>query len=150
MYALTDKPQLQQVSFDDTIAGELHRLKGTELPEEQLDPAARHLVQYVGMGPGLQPRCYGPIELDKSGCVIVSTDGVHSMPTKAFERLALHAPTFSKLGQRLIQAAEWMGGNDNATVIVLPLEDSDRAIAAEDYHGVEFSTLHSAKLTCCA
>ena len=138
VYTFTGKSQLQQISFDDTIAGELQRLKGTDLPEELLDPATRHLAQYVGMGAGLQPRSYGPIELDENGCILVSTDGVHSMPSKALERIATHAPTLSKLGQRLIQAAEWMGGNDNATVVILPQQDSNPAVIADEYPGFEF------------
>ena len=120
IYALKGRTRVEQISSDDTIAGELQRIKGLSAPQENVDPAARQLAQYIGMGPGIQPRIYDSISADQPGWIMITTDGVHSMPAKTLEQFAVHAPTLYKLGTRLIQTSEWLGGFDNASLIIIP------------------------------
>src|SRR6185437_3506364 len=97
IYIVSGKARVEQISADDTIAGELQRIKGINVRPEDVDPAARQLAQYVGMGPGIQPRTYD-VMLGQSGPLILCTDGVHSIPSRTFEQVILHAPTPYKLG----------------------------------------------------
>jgi PPM family protein phosphatase len=120
IYALKGRTRVEQISSDDTIAGELQRIKGVNVPQEDVDPSARQLAQYIGMGPGIQPRIYDSISADQAGWIMITTDGVHSMPAKTLEQFAVHAPTPYKLGTRLIQTSEWLGGFDNASLIIIP------------------------------
>jgi serine/threonine protein phosphatase PrpC len=129
IYAASGKTRVEQVSTDDTIAGELQRIKGINIEPENVDPTARQLAQYVGMGPGIQPRTYDLMR-DQSGPIVLCTDGVHSIPSRTFEQVTLHAPTPYKLGTRLIQISEWLGGFDNASLIVIP--SVLKAISRED------------------
>lgn len=116
IYAVSGKTRIEQISADDTIAGELQRIKGINVQPEDVDPVARQLAQYVGMGPGIQPRAYD-LRRSQPGTMILCTDGVHAIPSRTFEQVILHAQTPYKLGTRLIQISEWLGGFDNASLI---------------------------------
>jgi serine/threonine protein phosphatase PrpC len=129
IYAVSAKARVEQISTDDTIAGELQRFKGIDVQPEDVDPAARQLAQYVGMGPGIQPRTYDLMR-SQLGPIILCTDGVHAIPSRTFEQVTLHAPTPYKLGTRLIQISEWLGGFDNASLIIVP--SAMKAIPRED------------------
>jgi serine/threonine protein phosphatase PrpC len=67
IYALKGRTRVEQISSDDTIAGELQRIKGVNVPQEDVGRAARQLAQYIGMGPGIQPRIYDSISVDQAG-----------------------------------------------------------------------------------
>lgn len=132
IYKVIPKARLEQISFDDTIAGELRRIRGSEFQPDESDPTARHLSQFIGMGPGLQSRIYGP--LDGDGWLLLTTDGIHSMPTKAMEHIAIHAPSPYKLATRLIQVSEWVGGFDNASIVVSPARAKAPLFQADEDH----------------
>lgn len=131
IYKVAEKA-LEQISFDDTIAGELQRIKGTDFQPDDGDPASRHLSQFIGMGPGLQAHVYGPLDCD--GWILLTTDGIHSMTAKTFEQIAIHAPSPYKLATRLIQVSEWVGGQDNASIVVFPARAKRPLFQASEDH----------------
>lgn len=148
IYTLHEQNRLEQISTDDTIAGELQRIRGGSLQPEEVDPSARQLAQFVGMGPGIQPRIYEAMSPSQGGWIMMTTDGVHSIPQKLLERLAIHASSPYSLSQRLIALARWLGGFDNASLVLIPCVlrspslEEERAVA----EGLEFWNPFSGKL----
>ena len=138
IYRVFAKLRLEQLSSDDTIAGELQRIKGAEFRPDLADPTTRQLAQYIGMGPGIQPRIYGPLKpLDD--WILLSTDGIHSMSSKILERISINSPNPYKMGTRLIQVSEWLGGDDNASLVIFPanLKPRSENINGESAPGIE-------------
>jgi PPM family protein phosphatase len=116
LYEFSDSRKVRQLSTDDTIAGELKRLKGTE-SDLQLEPFSNRLAQFVGIGEGLEPRTHiiDPDAADSS--YLLSTDGTRVIDEATFERLVSAAPSLQALALRLIHLSNWCGGQDNSSVI---------------------------------
>jgi serine/threonine protein phosphatase PrpC len=110
IYGLTRSRDAKQLSRDDTVAGLLGRRER---------PGADGLVQYIGMGAGIQPRI---IEIDREefGCVLITSDGVHCTSATALAQV-IGAPTSNlDLIRRLLALSDALGGQDNGTALLLP------------------------------
>lgn len=106
---------LTQLTKDDTIAGQL----------EGRDPnfhGSADLLQFVGVGPGLEPHITQLLLLPSSKLLITS-DGVHYLPTELLARVGGNAPDDGVYIRRLIELSKWCGGHDNASALVLSPSD---------------------------
>jgi PPM family protein phosphatase len=110
IYGLTRSRDAKQLSREDTVAGLLGRHDG---------PGADRLVQYIGMGAGLQPRI---IEIDQEefASVLITSDGVHCSSQATLAQV-IRAPTSNlDLIRRLLALNNALGGEDNGTAVLLP------------------------------
>ncbi len=117
VYEYMNAGGLQQRSTDDTIAGELSRLKGDDPIAADLEGFSRQLAQFVGMGPNMEARVYQmPIGTHVQS-YLLSSDGAHGVQKETIQAVVAHAtkPLFAV--SRLLQLSRWCGGVDNATVI---------------------------------
>jgi serine/threonine protein phosphatase PrpC len=114
VYWMDDKT-LTQASIDDTIAGQLGKS-----PEEANEQS--RLLQFVGMGPDLEPHV-ARLDTDSLGAVVLTTDGVHYLsPSPGWlGQIIRHSPDPGVCVKRLIDLAKWCGGPDNATVAMITL-----------------------------
>jgi len=111
IYGLTPSHELVQLSQDDTLAGVLGQGDGVRSDQNQL-------VQYLGMGEGLEPhiiRASRPLD-----SILLTTDGVHNASQEMFGRIvrgAAGAP--AELVRKLLTLSDLAGGRDNSTVVSL-------------------------------
>lgn len=106
----------EQLSIDDTLAGQLGK-QGSEFSD-------RGLLQYIGSGDELEPHIIDiPSDL---GHLLLTTDGVHYLPSATFNLVATSSENSLFAVRRLIAISKWLGGKDNSTLVSLParLEDS--------------------------
>ena len=112
---------LEQLTVDDTVKGQLDKLgySHSEAPETGL-------LQFVGVGAELEPH----VRAVPSGGrgLILTSDGIHSLPCYVFEWVVKHARQLQASTERLAQVSEWHGGHDNATAVAIGLSsgNSDR------------------------
>lgn len=114
---LETEQELQKLSTDDTIAGQLGR--------DAIDnPEQGRLLQFVGMGSDLQPHVH-ELESKISGRLLLVTDGVHylSKYSSCMDKVASIATDPGVCAKRLLELASWCGGHDNATVVIMPLSN---------------------------
>ena len=106
--------ELEQLTVDDTVKGQLDHLgySHSETPESGL-------LQFVGVGAELEPHvCAVP---HGGRGIILTSDGVHSLPCSVFEWVVKHAKQLQASTERLAQVSEWHGGHDNATAVAIGL-----------------------------
>jgi len=101
--------QFEQLTVDDTMAG----LR----PEADIDLRAKNeLLQYVGMGDGLEPHI---IETPLLGDMIVlSSDGAHYFDKGIMRMVIQNAKDPGTAAKRLVEIAKWCGGRDNASIAI--------------------------------
>jgi len=73
------------------------------------------LLQYIGMGEGLRPHIN--ILEDDFDMIFLTSDGVHSLEMKVFDKLVQYSRSTTELCNRLVSTAVWTGGQDNASAI---------------------------------
>src|SRR5579863_1378052 len=122
IYTYRKGEKLRQISVDDTIAGELSRMKGEDAPQLDLESFSQHLAQYVGMGDNLEVRLYPLVDAPSGSTYLLTSDGAHSAPASVLEAIVVHAPSAHIAIGRLVHLASWCGGKDNATVISFAAE----------------------------
>lgn len=113
-----DGPPIKQLTIDDTLDAELARLGRRREGAPELH---RGLVQFIGVGPDLEPHVVAVP--DGSRGLLLSTDGVHSIPSAILEWIVHSAAHLQLIPERLVTASEWHGGRDNATAIVVGLQN---------------------------
>ena len=129
--------RFRQVTTDDTIAGELERLKGVRLPDSHREHLSNQLAQYLGLGDGLEPHFYGPKEISAEDGYLITSDGAHDLALETFARLVLTSPTGADTVKRVLQVATWIGGFDNASVICIePGSLTNFGVGRQNYAGI--------------
>lgn len=111
-------PQVKQLTIDDTLDAELARLGRRRDTEPELH---RGLVQFIGVGPDLEPHITRVP--DGSRGLLLTTDGVHSIPATVLEWIVRGATQLQSLPERLVMGSEWQGGRDNGTAIVIGFQN---------------------------
>ncbi len=126
----TDSPQIKQLTVDDTLDAQLAKLGRRHESEPELH---RGLVQFIGVGADLVPHV--DRVPDGSRGLLLTTDGVHSIPATVLEWIARGAEQLQSLPERLVLASEWHGGRDNGTAIVVGFQSGARGepIGAADF-----------------
>ena len=110
IYGLTRSRDVKQLSRDDNLAGLLGQEGGF---------GANQLVQFVGMGEGIQPRIIDA-DQDDFNSILITTDGVHCASPATFAKTVQAQTNNHDLIRRLLALNEALGGQDNGTALVLP------------------------------
>lgn len=114
IYGVLHGGALRLLTRDDTVATEIERIDGTA-PD-----AMNALLRAVGTKPNAEPHVEY-LEADFRELLLVS-DGVHRIEREAFDWVLRHAQTSTEMVERLIAASLWEGGLDNATAVVVRLQ----------------------------
>ncbi|HEY9135677.1 MAG TPA: hypothetical protein VIM85_07775 [Pseudomonadales bacterium] len=109
-----------QVSEDDTLAGELAKLRGKSVSDLKAEHLSNYLAQFVGVGEDIVPRVYDESEYVRDHGFLLTSDGAHSMGIDTLSRLILNAGNSSMAIRRLLTVSHWLGGHDNASAIYIP------------------------------
>jgi serine/threonine protein phosphatase PrpC len=103
---------LNQVTVDDTLAGQLAR--------EPASYAGRsELLQFVGIGPMVEPHVGDFDEINEQSVLMITSDGVHFLPANLIQELMAHATEPAIAARRLMDVATWCGGHDNASLAIV-------------------------------
>jgi len=104
--------KLSQITVDDTIAG--------QYPQENEDIPGRHdLLQYIGMGQGIQPHIITFPDHSEIQNILLTSDGMHFLNKQTMESVIKNASDSALAIRRLIELAKWCGGHDNASGIIV-------------------------------
>ncbi|GAA4901441.1 PP2C family protein-serine/threonine phosphatase [Ferrimonas pelagia] len=101
---------LNQITTDDTIAGQLNR-DDNELGGK--------LLQYVGMGEDMEPHVFETESFLGANKLLISSDGAHYIHQETLEQIIVHKADSDTLARRLISLSKWCGGHDNTSVMVI-------------------------------
>lgn len=104
---------LNQLSKDDTLAGQLGRPSEAGLGRSDL-------LQFVGMGPNLEPHV-GQLFVRDAEYFLLSSDGAHAIKSEWMGLLVHNSSDPAIAARRLLENSKWCGGTDNASVAVLHL-----------------------------
>ncbi len=124
-YLFRDR-QLRQLTDDHSLVAELYRHGKIGREEMDSHPQRNIITQAVGLEIEVEPGC---TELTPcpDDLLLLCSDGLHSMLTDESIRAILAEPgrDIAELGYELVNMANFMGGRDNITVILLrySLED---------------------------
>lgn len=118
---------IKQLSVDDTIAGQLSTTA-------RIDTDFRgDLLQFIGMGADLEPHI---IEISNAGKffrLVLTSDGVHHIAKQTLENILQHASDSAQAASRLTDIANWCGGKDNGTSIVI---DTSKLLNKDNHHTI--------------
>ncbi len=120
---ICSKAGLRQLSEDDTLSGHLGNASKKLDPWRFPDSIDNRLSQFVGMGEGIQPHLIALPAYDSAeseATLLLMTDGAYFVGQQILEVLLRQKSDPSELAQRILTMAEWLGGNDNASIAVVP------------------------------
>lgn len=109
-----------QVTEDDTIAGELAKIRGKPLTDENKERFSNQLAQYIGAGDGIEPREYNETSRAVNSSYIITSDGAHNIPQELLGKIIKNSPSSLESVKRTIHISRWTGGYDNASIISIP------------------------------
>lgn len=115
IYQLDVGDIFKQVSIDDTIDGQLAAMN----KEPSKRPESSQLVQYVGMGEGMEPQEVKLANKMKIKHLLLSTDGAHCVGDRMIEDIMIHSQNPTYFTNRLLALSQWIGGKDNATLVFI-------------------------------
>jgi PPM family protein phosphatase len=111
VYGFLKSGEVKQISTDDSLG---NILSGMEVPTP---PAQfRELLQYVGMGKGIQVHGMSVSAPELYHCLFLTSDGAHEIDQQLFKEIVVSAGSSKEIARRLTVLSEWKGGKDNATV----------------------------------
>lgn len=121
IYALREASAVR-LTVDDTLAEQLRQVRGEALTD---DPSARdnRLVQFVGMGPNLEPHVVdltAPDDGQLFKSFVLSTDGAHYIGDELISQMVAAGLEASRLSSQLVSLSRACGSTDNASLVVLP------------------------------
>lgn len=100
---------LEQLTVDDTMAGVLNKA-------EDDSPHKNELLQFVGMGDGIEPHT---IEMPMfQELMVLTSDGAHYIDKNVMQMVVQSAKEPAMAVKRLIEVAKWCGGRDNASIAI--------------------------------
>jgi serine/threonine protein phosphatase PrpC len=117
---------LVSLSVDDTIAGQLGR------PVSGLEQ--NRLLQFIGMGSDLEPHIN---ELDylKFRYLLLTSDGIHYLDkySDLMAQVIANSLDINFSVRRLLELAGWVGGHDNASIIMISLDSASLFERSKSY-----------------
>ena len=119
--------ELRQLTDDHSVPGALLR-QGKITPAEARDHPHRHvLYRCVGLKPGLEVDICPPLALRPGDALLLCSDGLWDMLASTEELASFLTPETSPLTacQRMVDAANEAGGEDNITVMLVRVEARD-------------------------
>ncbi len=136
VYAFANGGKIERLTVDDSL-------------EEAVGGRGRDLLQFVGLGTGIQPH----IRSVPAGVrhLAITTDGIHSVASSALESILAHAPDLKSASERLTALARWSGGHDNASSAFIDLQAIMQHIHRRNGDGIQlwdpFGTLTTIWIT---
>jgi serine/threonine protein phosphatase PrpC len=126
---LSQKGSLEQITTDDTIAGQLGK-------NSDLTSAQTKLLQFVGMGQDLEPHVSTFIG---EGAALLTTDGMHFFSTDStwMGKIIENSLDFGVCAKRLVDLSKWCGGHDNSTIAIVPSKPESYPTPNFDYNFLE-------------
>lgn len=110
IYGISSERDLVPLSKDDTLAGVLGH-------SNRKGPEQNHLVQYLGMGEGLEPHVINaPRPFDT---ILLTTDGVHGAAPDLLGTIVRGSPNGPDLVRKLLALSDVVGGRDNSTAVAI-------------------------------
>jgi serine/threonine protein phosphatase PrpC len=106
IYSFGGGANVKRLTTDDSLA-------------EAVGGHGRDLLQFVGMGEGMQPHIT-PIPSDTRQLAI-TTDGIHFIDSATLESVLNHSTSLKLASERLTALARWCGGPDNASSALIDL-----------------------------
>lgn len=123
VYAVEWQRSVKQLTIDDTIGARVAQIQGREEEPDDRGPFANHLAQFIGQETEPVPQL---IEIQASGdselegvrrSYFLSTDGVHRIPKQVLADIVQTAKGSRDAAYRLLVVSEWLGGQDNASIV---------------------------------
>jgi serine/threonine protein phosphatase PrpC len=111
VYGYLVNGEVKQISTDDSLG---NVLSGMEVATPS--PQFRELLQYVGMGKGIQVHGIELLNPEIYNCLFLTSDGAHEIDQQLFKDIVVSAGSPKEIARRLTIVSDWKGGNDNATV----------------------------------
>jgi serine/threonine protein phosphatase PrpC len=122
IYAFGRGMKVERLTRDDSLA-------------EAVGGHGRELLQFVGMGEGMQPHVRSiPAGIQN---LAITTDGIHFVESATLEAVLSHAVELKSASERLAALARWCGAPDNASSAVLDLQSLFEEIRRGDDHGIQ-------------
>lgn len=116
--------EISQVTTDHSVVMELVILGKMTKEEARLSPMKNQITQAVGLPAYFNPE-FSSQELKNGDIVLLCTDGLWDMLSDAqIHELVISNNSSQELCQKLIDAANYEGGDDNITVIVIRPEET--------------------------
>jgi serine/threonine protein phosphatase PrpC len=113
----------------------VNRLTTDDSLAETVGGYGRELLQFVGMGEGLQPHLI-PI-VDHSRQLAITTDGIHFTESATLESVLKHSSALKSASERLSALARWCGGPDNASSAIVDLPSIMQEVLKSEDTGIE-------------
>jgi len=100
------------LTLDDTIEAHIPT-RG-----ESLDRG--RLIQFIGMGEGMQPNIRTMRSAELIGhSIMITTDGAHTLAPDLIGKIIRYSPDALTAATRILDLSEWLGGHDNASLALL-------------------------------
>jgi serine/threonine protein phosphatase PrpC len=107
IYSFGGGAKVERLTTDDSLA-------------EAVGGHGRDLLQFVGMGEGMQPHVkLIPVSLRQ---LAITTDGIHFIESATLESVLSNAARLKPASERLSALARWCGGPDNASSALIDLQ----------------------------
>ncbi len=122
VYAFGGGTKVERLTRDDSLA-------------EAVGGHGRELLQFVGMGEGMQPH----VQAVATGIhnLAITTDGIHFVEASTLESILSHTTELKSASERLAALARWCGGPDNATSAMVGLQSLLGEIRKGNHDGIE-------------
>jgi serine/threonine protein phosphatase PrpC len=122
IYSFGPGAKLERLTTDDSLA-------------EAVGGHGRDLLQFVGMGEGMQPHVK-PVPVSGQQLAI-TTDGIHFIESATLESVLFHAAGLKPASERLAALARWCGGPDNASSALVDLQSLMQEIRNGADNGIQ-------------
>lgn len=119
IYQVLKTGEIEQITVDDTLEKQLADLHLASPP-----PEFRQLLQYIGMGEGIELRHIELKPISEVKWFVLTSDGAHGIADNIFQDLITHSEKPKEAAIRLTQLSEWLGGKDNSTVAILNVAEN--------------------------
>ena len=115
--SLNSAAVIKKITEDDTVAGEIAKLRGHSLSEHNYSHLSNQLTQFVGVGEDIAPHHYTNDFVLSEDAFLLTSDGGHFIGDDLLHEMVENSPTEQELVKRLVTISKWLGGNDKASVI---------------------------------
>ncbi|SFN68116.1 Serine/threonine protein phosphatase PrpC [Nitrosospira briensis] len=114
---------LLQLTKDDTVSASLATSSKRLEPWRYPDSVDNRLSQFIGMGDGIEPHVITLPSYDmmtSDARLALMTDGAYFIGQEVLEILFKQKLETRELAHRVMTMAEWLGGDDNASIAIYP------------------------------
>lgn len=122
IYAFGGGKKVERLTRDDSLA-------------EAVGGHGRELLQFVGMGEGMQPHIR-PISAGIQNLAL-TTDGIHFVESASLEAILAHTVELKSASERLTALARWWGAPDNASSAIVGLRSLEKHLGNSEDGGVQ-------------